>query len=393
MIGRPLTFAQLGARKLVNTVSGRMTTSSRLLGTLTVSLLALGLSGCQPGSYQSSVATTLSSAERPALADIDWLDRPRQWEGPSTAVMSSDALEPLPGDAPAPNLPRTVVSQDLAGDVEVTIERAERIIAVDLAGSLAHTLWGLGYGDRLVGRDISTSIPGAENVPVVTGTGHAISPEAVLELRPDLILTDGTVGPIDVMLQLREAGIPLVFIREDPGLDQPARQAIAVAEVLGQPERGHELATTVTSQIEQVVATIAQNTPSHPDDKLRMMFLYLRGANGIYYLFGSESGAGDVITALGGIDVAGEIGWEGLRPVTDEALVAANPDLILVMSSGLESVGGVDQLLDLKPAIALTRAGEYRRFVDMADNLVLGFGPRTPFVLDALARAIYAPAQ
>jgi len=307
--------------------------------------------------------------------------------------MSSDALEPLPGDAPAPNLPRTVVSQDLAGDVEVTIERAERIIAVDLAGSLAHTLWGLGYGDRLVGRDISTSIPGAENVPVVTGTGHAISPEAVLELRPDLILTDGTVGPIDVMLQLREAGIPLVFIREDPGLDQPARQAIAVAEVLGQPERGHELATTVTSQIEQVVATIAQNTPSHPDDKLRMMFLYLRGANGIYYLFGSESGAGDVITALGGIDVAGEIGWEGLRPVTDEALVAANPDLILVMSSGLESVGGVDQLLDLKPAIALTRAGEYRRFVDMADNLVLGFGPRTPFVLDALARAIYAPAQ
>ena len=106
-------------------------------------------------------------------------------------------------------------------------------------------------------------------------------------------------------------------------------------------------------------------------------------------LFGEESGADELITALGGVDVAGEIGWTGLRPMTDEALIAANPDLILVMSSGLESVGGVDGLLAEKPAIGLTEAGKNRRFVDMADGEVLSFGPRTPLVLDAVARAIY----
>jgi len=77
--------------------------------------------------------------------------------------------------------------------------------------------------------------------------------------------------------------------------------------------------------------------------------------------------------------------------MTDEALIAADPDLILVMTDGLESVGGVDGLLAAKPAIALTRAGENRRFVDMADGEILSFGPRTPLMLDALARAIYAP--
>jgi len=354
---------------------------------------AVSVGACQPGSYQATTGEPTSTAPVFPLEDIDWLDDPKSYEGPSTAVLDNTAVEPLPGPAPEPATPLTVVSEDLAGDVQVTIESAERIIAVDLAGSLAQTLWGLGYGDRLVGRDISTTIPGAEEIPVVTGTGHAISPEAVLELRPDLILTDGTVGPIDVMLQLREAGIPLVFIREPAGIDQPGAQARRVAEVLGQPERGQELATRINQEIAEVERIISANVPSDPSDKLRMVFLYLRGSNGIYYLFGEESGAGDLIRALGGIDVASEIGWEGLRPVTDEALIAANPDLILVMSTGLDSVGGVDQLVELKPAIRLTQAGTQRRFVDMADNEVLGFGPRTPQVLDALARAIYAPGQ
>jgi iron complex transport system substrate-binding protein len=61
------------------------------------------------------------------------------------------------------------------------------------------------------------------------------------------------------------------------------------------------------------------------------------------------------------------------------------------MTDGLASAGGVDGLLDAKPAIALTRAGQNKRFVDMAVGEILSFGPRTAAVLDALARAIYAP--
>jgi iron complex transport system substrate-binding protein len=80
-----------------------------------------------------------------------------------------------------------------------------------------------------------------------------------------------------------------------------------------------------------------------------------------------------------------------MRPMTDEALVAADPDLILTMTGGIDSVGGVDGLLQEKPAIALTKAGEHRRIVDMDDGTILSFGPRSALVIDALARAIYAP--
>jgi iron complex transport system substrate-binding protein len=354
-------------------------------------LTLLGVSGCQPASYTATNDEAPIATSAVALSDIAWLDDPQSSQGPSTAVLATEGFEPVAEGEVSSSLPVTVVSDDLAGPVEVVVESAERIIAVDMAGSLAQTVWGLGLGDRLVGRDISTTLPGTEDLPVVTGTGHSISVESVLELRPDIVLTDGTVGPIDVMLQLRDAGVTLIFVREPAGLDQPAAQAKRVGEVLGVAQRGEELASRIDSEIESVIDVISANTPDDPQKQLRMVFLYLRGANGIYYLFGDESGAGDLITALGGIDVAGEIGWEGLRPMTDEALIRANPDLILVMSHGLDSVGGVDALIEKKPAIGLTTAGQNRRFVDMADAVVLGFGPRTPAVLDALARAIYAP--
>lgn len=353
--------------------------------------LSLALSACQPGSYGAPLQSPGTLEERPALADINWLDAPREWVGPSSALLGDVTIDPIT-ESPPVSLPATVTSNELSGDLEVTIEKADRVLALDMSGSLAATLWALGVGDRLVGRDISTTFPGVEGLPVVTGSGHAISPEAVLELRPDLLITDGTIGPLDVVLQLREAGITVVFVREQPGLAAPAAMARSVSDIFGMPEIGNALAEQIDAELQGVLTTIAENVPEDPDAQLRMVFLYIRGANGIYYLFGQESGAGELIEGLGGIDIATEVGWTGLRPMTDEALIQANPDLILVMSDGLDSVGGAEDLVRLKPAIGLTGAGEKLRFVDMDDSQVLSFGPRTPAVMDALARAIYDPA-
>ncbi len=77
--------------------------------------------------------------------------------------------------------------------------------------------------------------------------------------------------------------------------------------------------------------------------------------------------------------------------MTAEALVAAQPDVLVMMTDGLESVGGVDGLIERIPAIAETSAGAHRRVIDMADAEILSFGPRSADVISALARALYAP--
>lgn len=169
--------------------------------------------------------------------------------------------------------------------------------------------------------------------------------------------------------------------------DGAAELAREVGAALGLPETGEALAQRTTAEVEQAVTEARALAPAA--EPLRMVFLYIRGNSGIYYLFGEDSGASELIRAVGGTDVAGELGWTEMQPLTDEAMVAAAPDLILVMTHGLESAGGVDGLLADKPAIALTPAGERRRLVDMADADILSFGPRSAGVVTALARAIY----
>ncbi|MCR2762659.1 ABC transporter substrate-binding protein [Microbacterium sp. zg.B48] len=331
----------------------------------------------------------MTASEQVPLSRIVPLADPRDYEGPTTAVLGDDAIVPVAADPPQ-SLPVTVPSRDAAGDVATLVADTSRVIAMDLSGSIAATVRGLGFGDTLVGRDASTIFPGSSELPLITGGGHTVNAEAVIALAPTLVLTDGSVGPRDVVEQLRDVGITVVFLQNEASLDGAAQLARDVAAVFGAPQTGDLLATQILAEVEAVRTEIARLAPAGPD-RLRIVFLYLRGTAGVYYLFGEDSGADDLIAALGGADVAGELGWRGMQPLTDEAMIAADPDLILVMTGGLDSVGGVDALLASKPAIGLTRAGQQRRFVDMADGQVLSFGPRSARVLEALARAIYAP--
>lgn len=355
---------------------------------LTVAALAVALlAAC--GTSDASTGQVATREVTP-LAELTPLDDPQSHQGPSTAVLADRSLEVLV-QSPDQTLPTTVVSHDQSGKREVTVEDTSRVLALSLSGTLASTVYGLGFGDTLVGRDVSTQVPDLKDLPVVSSDGHAINAETVMSLRPSLVITDGSLGPRDVIEQLRDAGVAVVFVDQGASFEGAVQLAHDVAAIYGAPEAGEKLAAHVGAQIEATEAEIERFIPDDPDDRLSMLFLYLRGGSGVYYLFGQESGASDLIEGLGGIDLATELGWKDSRPLTDEAVIKANPDLILVMSGGLESVNGVDGLLESKPAIAMTKAGENRRFVDMADGDILSFGPRSAAILEALARAVYAP--
>lgn len=325
----------------------------------------------------------------PRLDDVTFLDAPGTYEGPSTALMAP--LDPsLSPERPQQDLPATVTSRAPSGDRTVTVDDASRVVAIDLSGSIAATVWGLGLADNLVGIDAAAAFPGSEGIPVVTGSSHTVNPEAILALEPTVVITDGSLGPTDALEQLADAGVTLVYVANEHSFAGAQELATEVGDLLGAPAAGAELALSIGASIEQVRDQIAARL--NPDAApLRIAFVYLRGSAGIYYLFGEESGADELVDALGGIDAAADAGIDGMKPLTDEAMVAANPDVILVMSDGLESVGGVDGLLDAKPAIALTAAGQHRRIVDMDDRQILAFGPRSADILEALALAIYAP--
>jgi iron complex transport system substrate-binding protein len=279
---------------------------------------------------------------------------------------------------PAPELPVTVESFD--GQV-VTVTDTSRILAVDLYGSLAEIVFALGLGDRVVGRDAATTFDAAKDLPLVTPAGHDLSAEGILRLEPSVILTDSTIGPAAVIAQLRDAGIPIVFF--DPGrtLDGVPARMTAVAGALGVPRAGGELAARFVDELDNAASSSVDIRPS-------VAFLYLRGTAGIYLMGGDRAGSDDMIEAAGGTDAGSALGLERFRPLTAEALAAAAPDILLVMTAGLESVGGVDALLRM-PGISQTPAASTRRVVDVDDGMLLTFGARSARVVAAVADALW----
>lgn len=287
---------------------------------------------------------------------------------------------PVSDTAPEPALPVTVQSDD---GIEVTVRDVSRVIAVNLSGTLAEIVFSLGLSDRVVGRDVATTFPQAQGLPLVT-KAHDLSAEGVLALEPTLVLTDRSMGPPEALQQLRASGVPVVLVPEAWSLDEIAPRIEAVAAALGVPDAGRALVERTRSE----VAEALEQAPERAEP-LKVAFLYLRGQAGVYLMGGRGSGADSMIEAIGAVDAGSAIGLERFRPLTSEGLILAAPDVLVLMDGGLESVGGESGLLRVA-GVAQTPAGRDRRFVTMDDGALLSFGPRTGAVVRELARRVAA---
>jgi len=251
----------------------------------------------------------------------------------------------------------------------------QRLVA--LANGSAEIIASLGLKDLLVGRDIASTSDQLKDVPVVTA-GHQVVAEKILEVKPDLVLIDETTGPATAIEAIKRAGIKVVMIDEAWTLTDIAKKIMAIGKVVGVQSAAEELVQKLNNALEETEKTRSG---------ARIAFLYLRGGSAIYLLGGQGSGADSLLMHLGAIDVGAQRFKQPFSPITSEALIRANPEIILVMTKGLESVGGIEGLVTL-PGISQTAAGKNRAVIAVDDSLLLSFGPRTPDLLRQLSEAI-----
>lgn len=293
--------------------------------------------------------------------------------GPSDTGVEVGAQASPDGDDVDPQLPVTVTSVD---GRQVTVTDVSRILP--LRGNISEIVFALGLGDRVVGRDISATAEEVEDLPVVT-RAHDVTAESVLSLRPTIVLADTDTGPPEALDQIRNVGIPVVVFDAPTSVDDVGSRILDISTALGVSEAGEQLASTTASEIAEVTADV--------DDAQRpvVAFLYVRGQAAVYLLGGPGSGVDSMIAAAGGIDAGTDEGLSRpFTPLTSEALIAAGPDVLLLTTTGLESVGGIDGLLQI-PGIALTPAGMNERIVTVEDGALFSFGVRTPQVVSQLA--------
>lgn len=257
------------------------------------------------------------------------------------------------------------VTVDINGN-PVVIRDAFRIVSLN--GAVTEIIYALNAGGKIVGVDTSSIFPEDTSKLPKIGYQRRVSAEGVLSLKPSLVIATAEAGPPEAISQLRSAGVSVLIVTEKPTIEGAQERIRTVAQALQLEDAGEKLISTMDSDLEKARATL-RNTASKP----KVLFIYSRG-QGNMLVSGTKTAADEMIRLAGGINAV--TGYEGFKPLTAEAVVAAAPDIVLLPERGLKSIGGIENLLVL-PGLADTPAGKNRRIVTMDDLYLLGFGPRT----------------
>jgi iron complex transport system substrate-binding protein len=251
---------------------------------------------------------------------------------------------------------------------------------VSLGGSVTEIVYALGAGDAVVGVDASSLYPEAARKLPDVGYFRRVPAEGVLSLEPTVVLASAETGPPETLNQLRSAGVDVYVIPEESSVDGAREKIRAIASVLDRQEAADRLLREMEADLEQ-----ARRLRASSDREPRVLFVYARGA-------GTMQVAGRGTSAEAMIELAGAenavTGFPGFKPMSAESVAAAEPDVILMLDRGLDSIGGIDGLLD-EPGVALTPAGENRRIVAMDDLLMLSFGPRLGEAVKTLTQKLH----
>lgn len=249
---------------------------------------------------------------------------------------------------------------------EVTIEDTSRIVTI--GGAVTETVYALGFSENIVGVDESSIYPTeALELPII-GYLRYLAAEPILEVEPTLIITTEDAGPQEVVDLLESAGITFLVVPAEDTVEGAIAKIRTIAQALDSVELGETLIADLQADIE-TASTLTASLDSTP----RVLFLFLRG-QAVQGLAGTGTGADEMIRLAGGENAF--IDSEGYQALTAEAVITAQPDIIVTTSNGIDSIGGIDALLEL-PGVSDTPAAQTGRIISTLDDLyLLGFTSR-----------------
>lgn len=255
---------------------------------------------------------------------------------------------------------------------------------ISAGGALSEWIVELGGADRLVAVDTtSRHLPQLQALPVI-GYQRQLAAEGILALAPDVLLGTEEMGLLPVLEQLRNAGVAVEIMPATAQLGVLQANLRRMGELLGQPAHAAAVAEQYAARLQQQQSSV---------DKLNKLqsapgVLLLLGHAGASPLAAGRESLGDwLIERAGGRNLASHQGYKALSV---EALVALDPEVLLVADRSVQGEAALTALLQQNPALASTRAVRDGRVLLVDPTLLVGgLGPRLPDQLAVLSAAFY----
>jgi iron complex transport system substrate-binding protein len=252
------------------------------------------------------------------------------------------------------------------------LQAAEKLISI--GGDVTEIVYALGAGNEMVARDSTSLHPQAVLALPDVGYMRQLNTEGILSMHPSLVLSSELAEPSLVLQQLEQNGVKVVRVPGTPSADTVPKKIEVIAAALNRQAEGDKLIATYRAQIAAI-----------HHDALPVKMLFVMSHGGMSSMAAGQNTAADAMITSVGAQNAMQ-GFSRYRPLSQEGVIASAPDIILLTSDGVKSLGGMDQVWKL-PGVAMTPAGKNKRVLVLDDMSLLGFGLQTPAVMAQLRQA------
>lgn len=239
---------------------------------------------------------------------------------------------------------------------------AEKIVSA--GASVTELIYALDAQSKLVGVDVTSVTPEGTTIPKV-GYHRALSAEGLLALEPTLVIGSDEMGPKPALDQLSRVGVDVEVVDTSSTIEGLNHRIDQIAKLTNSEAKVGELKEKVTQQVE----ALNSNQPSQSNMK-KVLFLLIhegRPAN----VAGNGTTPDAIIKLAGGINpAASQI--DSYKPLSNEAMVEMQPDVILVSGRSYEKMGGSDAVLKALPLLAATPAGKNGDIVTIDGHALVG---------------------
>lgn len=250
-----------------------------------------------------------------------------------------------------------------------------RLVSVD--GNATEILLNLGLSEHIVAADLTSQPLLPESVENL-GYHRTLSAEGLLQLHPDLVIGSNHMGPETTLSALKKANIPVLKLHSPTSLEQLEANIVTLASRLGVESASQNLIQQIDNRQQSLFNKLPDNKPS-------VVFLLDIGERGLSQA-GTDTTGDALITLLGGKNISQ---FSGYKSISVEALLAINPDIILVGSRS-DSLDSANNLINRQPLLQHSQAAKNNQIVSVnAATLIAGLSLGALTEAERLADKLY----
>jgi iron complex transport system substrate-binding protein len=247
---------------------------------------------------------------------------------------------------------------------------------ISIGGALTEIIYLLKADTELVGVDTTSIYPTAATRLPNVGYARSLSSEGILALRPTQLIATEDAGPPIVLRQIGDAGIPVSMLPSGHQFIDVINRVRTIGRLVHKTDAAEVLASRLLLEWKNAQERVANSKINNT------RVLFILSQNPSQLMVGGKKTSADAMIAYAGARNA-IFGVSGFKPLTPEAVIAANPDVILLTDQGMKAVGGISGVLRF-PGVKQTRAGKEQNIISLEAMYLLGFGPRMPLAVAEL---------